>query len=197
MSASHRTSVPHLILLIALSASTQEGHQTVRVCPEGGNQDCESPQKQDLWRVSEPTRFVHLEKRRWRDAFITASIFQNVGSRDGGADLFSLVRSKTWGNRISNVKGNSDWTLEKVLHKEGGWWVEPAPQRSGHSMEPDKNSVSTWMIFLVIWFSFSDSCKKQRVGFDDTYKFIPTSDILWFCWKAASAWQKGVPSSPG
>lgn len=36
-----------------------------------------------------------LEKTRLRGALITVYIFQKVGSRNGGADIFSLVRSRT------------------------------------------------------------------------------------------------------
>ena len=57
----HCTGVaPLRVLCAVLGASIQEGHHTIRVCPEEGDQDGERPQGQDLKGAAEVTCFVQL-----------------------------------------------------------------------------------------------------------------------------------------
>ncbi|GAB0185885.1 hypothetical protein GRJ2_001053800 [Grus japonensis] len=55
---------PHLEYCALLGASISEGHQTIRVCPEEGNQDGERSRGQDLQGAAEVPWFVQFGEEK-------------------------------------------------------------------------------------------------------------------------------------
>lgn len=75
--------------------------------------------------------------RRAEGILIAVHSILKKGSRGEAADLPSLVTStSTWGNRMKLHQESSDWTLENVLHQEGGQPWEQVPWGIANSTKP-------------------------------------------------------------
>jgi len=80
---------PHQVLCAVLGASIYKGHQTIRVCPEEGDQDGERPGVPDLQEVAEVAWLVQFGEEKAEGG--TSS--QSTASSRGAVEEEVLISS--------------------------------------------------------------------------------------------------------
>lgn len=161
----HRTgAAPSQVLHTTLGAT--KGSQTIRGCPEEGDQDGERPWGQDIQEAvkSLGNQFDFIKQ----------------GSGGGGVDLhFLVINGRTQRHGMKLCQGKFRLDIRKRLFTEGSVTETGSPGNwSQHYAYQSSRSICKML--LALWLSFRYSCEEQKIGLNGSHGSLPTWRILWF-----------------